>query len=271
MPDSRRRTFLRASGVALLAAVAGCGDSLAEDEIQPSSGEPTADAASTATDAPTDASTDASTDGPASTDGGANLRVIHAVPDAPNFDVVIFGDAALKDETFRQVSQYLYLGAEQTDLKLVATGGAGNVLFDESLDLDVASYTGVALGEQGSDTNRDLQFRLFEENLSLPDEGSARLRFVNAAPDSSGLQVVAADGDETVFDGVGYGRAATTTLSAGMHQLEVRPADGGDAVTTTEVRLDSRGVYSAFGMGYVDPSDAPTDAPFEVTLTEDGD
>ncbi|WP_224336676.1 DUF4397 domain-containing protein [Haloprofundus halobius] len=265
MPDSRRRTFLHASGVALLSALAGCGGTLAEDQMHPSTDEPTAEPAATGT------ATDEPTQGPASTDGGSNLRVVHAVPDAPNIDIVVFGDAALKDEPFRQISQYLYLGAERTDLELVVTDEPSRVLFDESLDLDVGSYTGVALGELGDDTDRPLNFRLYEEDLSLPDEGDARLQFINAAPDTTGLRVVAADGDETVFDDVGYGEASTTTLSADTRSIEVQATDGGDTVTTTELTLDDRGVYTAFGMGYVAPDDAPTDAPFEVTLAEDGD
>ncbi|QCJ48064.1 DUF4397 domain-containing protein [Haloprofundus sp. MHR1] len=264
MPDSRRRRFLHASGVALLSALAGCGGTLFEDEMPPSTAEP-------APGTETPPGTDAPTQGPASTDGGANLRVVHAVPNAPNIDIVVFGDAALKDETFRQISQYLYLGAERTDISLVATGNPDRVFFEDAIDFEVGSYTGVVLGELGENTDRSVEFRLFDEDLSLPERGSARLQFVNAAPDSNALRVVRDDGEETLFDGVGYARTATATLPAGTHRLAVQRADGGDTVTTTEVTLDDRGVYTAFGTGYLAPGDAPTNAPFEVTLAEDGD
>ncbi|WP_224269348.1 DUF4397 domain-containing protein [Haloprofundus salinisoli] len=264
MPDSCRRRFLHASGVALLSALAGCGGTLLEDEMPPSTAEP-------APGTETPPGTGVSTQGPQSTDGGANLRVVHAVPNAPNIDIVIFGDPALKDETFRQISQYLYLGAEQTDFSLVATGNPNRVFFEDTIDFEVGSYTGIIHGEVGADTDRPIEFRLFEEDLSLPEQGSARVQFVNAAPDSNSLRVVRDDGEETLFDGVDYAQTATATLPAGTHHLDVQRADGGETVTTTEVTLDDRGVYTAFGMGYLTPGDAPTNAPFEVALAEDGD
>ncbi|KTG10223.1 hypothetical protein AUR64_11605 [Haloprofundus marisrubri] len=231
--------------------------------MPPSTAEPTA-----APGTETPAGTDVPTDGPSSTDGGANLRVVHAVPNAPNIDIVVFGDPALKDETFRQISQYLYLGAEQTALSLVATGNPDRVFFEETIDFEVASYTGIILGEAGNNTDRPLEFRLFEEDLSLPEQGSARLQFVNTAPDAQTLRVVS--DDEALFGGVGYGETASTTLPAGSHQLEIRTPNG-EAVTTTEVELADRGVYTAFGMGYVNPGNAPTNAPFQVDVAEDGD
>ncbi|MCU4972910.1 DUF4397 domain-containing protein [Halobacteria archaeon AArc-m2/3/4] len=199
----------------------------------------------------------------------ADLRVAHLSPDAPNVDVFVDGDAVLEDVPFRAVSDYLELDVGHYDVMVTAAGDADTVVFDETLELEAASYSAVALGEL-ADENQPFAVEAFGDDRSDPGE-MARVRLVHASPDAPAVDVTVAG--DPLFEDVAFGEAATVEVPADAYELEIRPATetaDGDVVATFDVEPAAGGVYTAFAVGYLMPEDAPAHEAFDLEVVDDG-
>jgi hypothetical protein len=195
----------------------------------------------------------------------ARVRVVHASPDAPNVDVYVDGDRALADVPFGAISEYLALPPGSYEVAITAAGDPDTVAFGGSVDLSPdTDYTVAAVGELSEGTFRPVV--LVDDNSDVPD-GEARVRVVHASPDAPAVDVTVGGGETTLVDDLPFGEATDSlTVPAGDYELEVRPADGGDAVAEIPATFESGGVYTAFAAGYLTPDDEPTDEAFTLLV-----
>jgi len=201
---------------------------------------------------------------------GANVRVAHLSPDAPNVDVYVDGDAVLEDVPYRAVSDYLELEPGTYEVMITAAGDADTVVFDEELEIAEGAFTVAALGEL-SEENQPFAPAVLEDDVSDPGD-TARVRLVHASPDAPAVDVTVGDGETVLFEGAEFGDAATTEVPGGEYTLEVRPAtenNDGDVVATFNVAPEAGNVYTAFAVGYLEPESAPADAPFDLEVVMD--
>jgi hypothetical protein len=115
---------------------------------------------------------------------------------------------------------------------------------------------------------------VLEDDNAAVEDGMARLRVVHASPDAPAVDVTAASGEITLFDGVAFGESGYTTVEAGDYTVEIRgdtADDDGDVVAADDVSLADGGVYTAFAAGYLSPDDDPGDAAFDLVVTRDDD
>lgn len=111
--------------------------------------------------------------------------------------------------------------------------------------------------------------RRISDDLTTPDVGFAKVRFLHFAFDVAEVKVTDVGGATTVFsarkyDEVSRGSGASavdftrfSTMAAGTYNLEVRlTADNSLLLELPNVKLDSKGIYTIYAKGVVDGVDA---------------
>lgn len=158
----------------------------------------------------------------AAQDTQAMVRVVHLSADAPKVDLYVDGTRTVAAVPFKTASKYHRMPASVHTLTVRPAGSTANSAPAASARVSVlpgAAYTVVLLG-----TPRQLQVKVAKDDFSAPPSGKAKLRIVNAAPQSPPLDIGVAGGP-TVFRNVTYGMISNfETVQAGRFSIEVRAA-----------------------------------------------
>ncbi|WP_411963467.1 DUF4397 domain-containing protein [Haloferax sp. YSMS24] len=255
MTNIKRRDMLRGiGGVAIVGGLAGC----------MGSGTTGGDDSETTTEPDMNETT---TPSPTPEPEMAMVRVAHLSPDAPNVDVYVDDDVALEDVPYGAVSDYLSLPVGTYTVKITAAGDESTVAFEGDVGVEEATYTVAAVGELGEGTFQPL---VLEDDVSLPDAETARVRVVHASPDAPAVDITA--GDQTLFDGVEFTQSGSVEVPADTYTLQVRgdtESNDGDAVAEFDVELTGETVYTVFASGYLSPPEDAMDKAFEPIAVVD--
>jgi len=164
----------------------------------------------------------------------AQVRFVHASPDAPAVDVCVNGKVAFAALEFGKATDYANLPAGTYDVQVYAAGSncTGTPVIDaKGLKLDAKAYTVLATGKLA-----EIKPVILVDNLTKPAAGKVHVRFVHASPDAPAVDITTKDGAK-VFPNVAFGKAtAFTPLAAGTYDLQARVAG------TDNVALDLPGV-----------------------------
>lgn len=127
---------------------------------------------------------------------GAELRVVHASPDAGNVDIYAEGVAAplLANVAYTETSVYLELAPGQYNIQLRPAGAAASSapVFETGMVTVPAGarITAIAAGLAGSGNAADkLRVLLMAESFAAPGAGNAIVRVVHAAADAPTVAV----------------------------------------------------------------------------------
>ncbi|MFP8953255.1 DUF4397 domain-containing protein [Natrialbaceae archaeon A-arb3/5] len=203
-----------------------------------------------------------------STDVG--VRAAHLSPDAPDVDIYVDGDPVLEDVPYTAVSQYLDLEPGSYQIQVVPAGAdLADAVIDETVDVVDGDYTVAVIGEVAAE-NQPLQPLLLEDDTSPVPGDMARVRAVHASPDAPAVDIAAGENGDALFENVAFGESGSVEVASGDYTLLIYPAgDRAEPVFEIDVSLEAGAVYSAFAVGYLTPTEAPADEPFDVILTED--
>jgi hypothetical protein len=173
----------------------------------------------------------------------AQLRVVHASPDAPNVDVLVDGAVALTNVPFRTASAYLAVPAGARNLRVRATGGTAAVIDADASLAAGEAYTVLATGRVAS-----IAPLVLEDDLTAPGAGNIRLRLVHASPTAGNVDIyVTAPGADLAATAPTLAnvpfRAASPYLEvpAGTYRVRITPAG------TKTVAIDVNNVALAAG------------------------
>jgi hypothetical protein len=264
-----RRQVLIGLGTVGAASLAGCsagpgtgGDDVPTETMNESMG--------TATPMET---TDESMGTATSTQGTANVRVVHASPNAPAVDVYVDGNAVLEGVAFGAVSDYLELSAGSHAVEITAAGDSETVVFDDDVTVEAdTDYTVVAAGEIGDAADEPFAPLVLTDDNSDPGGDTARVRLVHASPDAPAVDVTLASNGDVLYDGVPYGESGYVEVPAGDYTIEVRgdtETNDGDVAATFDLSLAGGEVYTGFAVGYLSPDDEPADTAFDLVVVQD--
>lgn len=156
----------------------------------------------------------------------AQLRVVHASPDAPNVDVLVDNAAALTNVAYKATSNYLQVPSGSRNLKVRATGTT-TVVIDQTATLNQGTYyTVLATGRVAS-----IAPVVLVDEQTNPASGNVRLRLVHASPTAGNVDIYVtaptadiATATPTVAN-VAF-RAASSYLEvpAGTYRVRIAPA-----------------------------------------------
>jgi len=199
-----------------------------------------------------------------SQDTGADLRVVHAVADAPNVDVLVDGAIAIEDLAFLETAGYVNLAADTYDVAVTPTGQNDTVVIDAAgLELaNAQAYSVLAVG-QLADSSITAAV-LADSNRRVATE--AIVRIVHASPAAGPVDIYVTASDDIseatpAFAGVDFDAAALQTtgnvsLAPGEYYVTVTPEGTKTAaIGPILLNLEGGGLYTAVA---VDPSAGDT-------------
>ena len=114
----------------------------------------------------------------------AQVRVVHASPDAPNVDVLVDNAAALTNVAYKASSSYLEVQSGSRNLKVRATGTSTTVIDQNATLSQGAFYTVIATGRVAS-----ISPLVLTDDQTGPAPGNVRLRLVHAAPAAAAVDI----------------------------------------------------------------------------------
>lgn len=201
------------------------------------------------------------------------VRIVHLSPDVPAVDVYANGDLAF--ENVKPLTQSGYVSYKPRSYTLSFTPAGGDpqeAIFETDVSLDSGEYTLAAIGEACSMSDRPLELVSLEDDNGPTKAGAARLRGVHASPDAPAIDVVSDDGT-VLFEDLEFGEAAYASIPAGERVIGVREAGASEPLARFAIEPEAGRVYTAFGVGYLNPEEAPSAAPedfsFSLGLIED--
>ena len=146
-----------------------------------------------------------------------SIRILHAVPNAPNVDVYLNGSLITSNLAFGKISKYIQIPPEEYEFQLFRAGTYDKPLLSQNVQLIAnANYT-VSIVTLA---NNLYLFRLKDDNVPV-SKSQAFLRFINLSSNAPLLSLALPNGI-TLFNEAEY--LETTgyyQLSPGIYNFEV--------------------------------------------------
>jgi hypothetical protein len=200
----------------------------------------------------------------------AQLRVVHASPDAPAVDVVVndnFGAPVLQDVPFTAFSDYLTVPGGAYNVKVTPANSAGVIVIDANVTLDAGKrYSVYATGPLATIA----PYVLVDDNR--PVATNAKVRIVHTAPSAGAVDVyVTAPGASIAtaapaLTNVRFrAESGYLGLAAGSYDVTVTPTGTKTAaIGPATITIANGGVYTAAARDAVGGS-----SPFGLILLDD--
>lgn len=201
----------------------------------------------------------------------ADVRVIHAVPDAPAVDVYVDDELVYEDVEFGNASDYESVPTGNQTVTVTPANDSDTVVFEDEIEVESGQAT-VAVGGELTEDGENVSALALTDDAD-PAENESAVRLAHLAPDAPAVDVTVNETGDVLFDDVEFENATEyETVPAGEYELEVRNAtedDDGEVVETVNVTVENGTAYTAVATGYLDTEEAPVDEPFTVEVYED--
>jgi Domain of unknown function (DUF4397) len=154
-------------------------------------------------------------------EAAARVRVLHLSPDAPKIDLYVDGTSTLTAVPFKTATKHAQVPAGTHTVEIRPAGSAnGNPLATARATLTPdAAYTLAAVGPAAK-----LQVMVLKDDFTAPPAGMAKLRGIDASPQSPPIDIAIAGGPVLFHDLTFPEATPFATVKAGSMALEVRMA-----------------------------------------------
>jgi hypothetical protein len=179
----------------------------------------------------------------------ALVRVVHAVPGAAAIDVLADNAQVAAAVPYGSVTPYKEVKADADNFAIRASGQDSSAPLAENSEAITSGnhYTLIAFPGKG-DERATLQ--VVSDNLTLPSEGKARVRVIQAAADVDAVDVKTRNADEALFDDVDFKETTSyAEVSPSEASLEVRSADGKRLLAKPVMQLEAGKSYTVVVAG----------------------
>ncbi|WP_194756135.1 DUF4397 domain-containing protein [Aliidiomarina indica] len=194
-----------------------------------------------------------------SVDTGADIRVVHAVADAPAVDILVNDAVAISELAFPEFTGYVNLAADEYNIKVNAAGTETTVIDADVELMNAWQYSILAVGELGEGTIAPAVIRDFNRRVTT----EAIVRIVHASPAAGPVDIyVTATDDITdadpAFAGVDFDAAeiqatGNVSLAPGEYYVTVTLAGTKDAaIGPVMLDLMGGGLYTAIAVDAAD-------------------
>jgi hypothetical protein len=181
--------------------------------------------------------------------GTAYLRVLHAIPDAPQVDVFVNGQKTVSGAGFKSVSEYMPLPSGSKLFKIAASGKTDALLEGKKTLSKDKYYTAIAAGTAAKPT-----FILQNESTGKAVEGKAKVRVFNLAPEAETVNVTTAStrskaGYIKWASNLAFGKSAMKTVTPNTLTLQLRATDDKVLQEVSGAKFEADKRYAAFVIG----------------------
>lgn len=177
----------------------------------------------------------------------AEVKVVHASPDAPAVDLLVDNNIAGSGLAFPNNTGYLQVDAGTRNVK-VNVSGTSTTVIEADLPIEESKYYSVF----AIDAVANISALVIEDDLTAPASGNAHVRFIHLSPDAPAVDVVTASGSALFPDYMFKEYSAFTPVAAGSYDLKVNLA--GTTTTVLDlpgIMLESGKIYTVFAKGFV--------------------
>jgi hypothetical protein len=180
-------------------------------------------------------------------DTQAQLRLIHASPDAPNVDVLVDDAIVLSDVAFKQFNQdYLAVDAGEHNIKVNAAGTVTSVIDINTVLAAGTDYTVLAVGFLA-----EIEPLLLIDDNTHPSAGKAKVRVIHASPDAPNVDVLV-DDNVVLVDVPFKGFSPFLEVDAGGRNFKVNSTGTATSVIDVTPELEDGGVYLVIAVNQLD-------------------
>lgn len=175
-----------------------------------------------------------------------SVRILHAVPNAPNVDIYLNGSLIASNLAFGKISEYMQISPGEYEFRLYPTGTYDKPLLSQNIQLISNSNYTVSIVTLA---NNLFLFRLKDDNVPS-SKSQSLLRFINLSSNAPLLSLALPNG-VTLFNEAEY--LETTgyyQLSPGIYNFEILL--GSSQITTkyiNNITLDGGKFYTIYIIG----------------------
>ncbi|NJN18202.1 MAG: DUF4397 domain-containing protein [Oscillochloris sp.] len=172
----------------------------------------------------------------------ALLRVMHAIPDAPEVDIYLDGRLILQDLAYFSISRYLVVPAGEQRIQVVPAGlGVAAAVIDLTPELFAgSSHTIGAIGNRANAEALAIK-RPIRQFLS----DNAHVLLVHAATEAPTFDITAPGYDQPFAEDLAFGDSVELLVPPGVYRFELVPPGADTPFYTAEaVRLEGGWGYT---------------------------
>ncbi|MGW9099448.1 DUF4397 domain-containing protein [Priestia megaterium] len=179
----------------------------------------------------------------------AEVRIVHASPDAPAVDIFVDDKALVEGAKFKDVSNSLPLsgGSHKVEVYEAKTKGTKDSIIEATLVVDGGkSYTVAAVNKA-----ENLELQAFTNNKQGMD-GKASLRVAHLSPDAPAVNV-GPKGAAPLFKELSFKSiSGYQVVNPGSYDLSVSTADGKEILSLPGTNLQSGKNYTVLAVNTAD-------------------
>ncbi|WP_129710450.1 DUF4397 domain-containing protein [Priestia megaterium] len=179
----------------------------------------------------------------------AEVRIVHASPDAPAVDIFVDDKALVEGAKFKDVSNSLPLsaGSHKVEVYEAKTKGTKDSIIEATLVVDGGkSYTVAAVNKA-----ENLELQAFTNNKQEMD-GKASLRVAHLSPDAPAVNV-GPKGAAPLFKELSFKNiSGYQVVNPGSYDLSVSTADGKEILSLPGTNLQSGKNYTVLAVNTAD-------------------
>jgi hypothetical protein len=178
----------------------------------------------------------------------AQIRVLHASPDAPNVDVYIDGKRFASDVAYEGVSPYLTVPAGKHRLQVFPAGKQSGALIDSTIQLKPEQHYTIAVAGD----LRNIRPLVIPDAQKGAKPGFSRLKIVHLSPDAPGVDVTLPSGKVLIGHLTFRKISPYLQVTPGTRDLQLRRAGTQEVLLQVpRIKFDPNVTYTLYIIGRV--------------------
>lgn len=174
------------------------------------------------------------------------VRILHAVPNAPNVDVYANDKLIAKNLKYGDYTDYMPINEDTYKISLYATGDTSSPVLTNMLSVKKDDIFTVAAG---GDLENIAFVKVIDSNVPAQN-GNAMVRFAHLSPNAPAVDITLPDGT-VLFNNIAFKQvSAYNQAPPSNYTLETRLTGTPTvALTVPNVKLDGNTIYTIYAIG----------------------